>query len=137
MTDLFGKNILCSGGPMKLYVIQIICSLSLAEDNFKAYLPVVLLERWSVVPGGNSCLSGHHCTPQNLLQAPRLSQGSGCRRISQATAVIWPGPHINGPRVRVPEQLLGTCLFGLESTKLLCVGLTQNISFQNLVEAKF
>ena len=25
-------------------------------------------------------------------------------------------------RVRVPEQISGTCLFGLESTKLLCIG---------------
>jgi len=40
-------------------------------------------------------------------------------------------------RVRVPEQLSGTWLFGLESTKLLCVGLTQNISFQYIVEAMF
>ena len=40
-------------------------------------------------------------------------------------------------RVRVPEQLWGTCLFGLESIKLSKVGLTQNISFQYIVEAMF
>ena len=45
--------------------------------------------------------------------------------------------HGNYRRVEVPEQLSGTGLFGLESTKLLCVGLIQNVSFQYVVEAKF
>ena len=40
-------------------------------------------------------------------------------------------------RVRVTEHLSDTCLFGLESTKLLCVGLTHNISFKYLAEAMF
>ena len=40
-------------------------------------------------------------------------------------------------RVRVQEQLLGNCLFGLESTQVLGVGVTKNISFQYIEEAMF
>ena len=40
-------------------------------------------------------------------------------------------------RVRVIEQLSGSCLFGLEITTLLGVGVTQNISCQNIVKAMF
>ena len=41
------------------------------------------------------------------------------------------------PRVRVPDQLSGTCLFGLDSILLLDVGLTENKGFKYIVEAMF